>query len=82
MKHIYYIGLLVVASLFFTSCEGPMGPQGPQGPAGESTQWEIINLAAEANSWQRMSQEDGTNAFYMASYESGRWYKCLLYGQF
>lgn len=69
MKHIYYIGLLVVASLFFTSCEGPMGPQGPQGPAGESTQWEIINLAAEANGWQRMSQEDGTNAFYMASFD-------------
>lgn len=43
---------------------------GPQGPAGESTQWKIINLAANANSWQRMANpQDGTNAFYMASFD-------------
>lgn len=70
MKRILFS--LFIIGILFTSCEGPMGPMGPmgpEGPAGESTQWKIINLAANTNSWQRMSQQDGSNPFYMASFD-------------
>ena len=71
MKKIIY-ALIAVFTLTIASCEGPQGPRGPQGPAGppgESTQWKIINLHAAANTWERMTDSDGNNPFFVATFD-------------
>lgn len=71
MKKIIYT-LIAVFTLTIVSCEGPqgpVGPQGPTGPAGEGTQWEIINLKATANAWERKTDADGNNPFFVASFD-------------
>lgn len=66
------LAMVAVFALTMISCEGPQGPagpQGPQGPAGESTQWEVINLHAGASDWERRTDSDGNNPFYVASFD-------------
>ncbi|MBO5960601.1 MAG: collagen-like protein [Paludibacteraceae bacterium] len=71
MKKIIY-ALIAVFTLTIVSCEGPQGPagpQGPQGPSGESTQWKVINLHADANNWERRTDANGYNPFFVTTFD-------------
>lgn len=62
---------LLILTLGFMSCEGPMGPQGPigpqgpQGPAGEGggVNWKIIDLEVNTSDWSLTDFTTG-NYFY------------------
>ncbi|GHU08879.1 hypothetical protein FACS189431_5950 [Alphaproteobacteria bacterium] len=56
--------LVLVATLTFLSCEGPVGPPGPAGDPSVETQWKHIFFTVKQSDWALVGGADQLNSYY------------------
>jgi hypothetical protein len=58
------LGLLLVAIMGFTACEGPMGPEGPPGKEGPSMEWWIKDYTITGEMWELVGGAGEIGSYY------------------